>query len=257
MKEKHQNNHKVNIMEISNLMIELTRKCNMKCKHCLRGTPQCVSLRREALKNIFENVEYIGALQFTGGEPLLALYQMRQIVDYLKWANIEIGYFWVKTNGTIFSKAFLKYLQELQNRTNEPDMCCMEFSLDQYHNNKYKNVIHEYQNYEYEYTFIKASENLQSKYNKIYRIIKEGRAKRLRQYEVYEFDKPSFYDGWNADDYDADNMIYVSANGNVMTDCNLSFNSIDKYSFGNIYRETLESIVDRNTKEEVKKIYAK
>lgn len=244
-------------MDIPNLMIEVTRKCNLKCKHCLRGTAQCVSLQRKALSNIFQDVENIGTLQFTGGEPLLGLYQIREIVRYIKWFDINIGYAWLKTNGTIFSEAAIKYMNELYEISEEPELFAFEFSLDQYHTNNKNNILYRYSELEYQYPFIKATENLKSKYNKIYRVIKEGRAKRLRQYEVAEFEKPSFNNGWSNDDDYCDNMIYISANGNVISDCNLSFDSVDKYAFGNIYKEPLVNIIKRYTKEKVEKIYAK
>jgi hypothetical protein len=51
-----------------------------------------------------------------------------------------------------------------------------------------------------------------------------------------------------------DMQIYVSANGNVISNCDLSFENIDKYSFGNVNNETLRSIYERNIKEEVQAI---
>lgn len=247
-------------MYVPNLMIEVTRKCNLKCKHCLRGTAQCVSLQRKALPNIFKDIE-IGALEFTGGEPLLGLYQIREIVRYIKWFDIYIGYAWLKTNGTIFSEAAIKYMNELYEIADDQCLCALEFSLDQYHTNNKNNIMYQYRELEDKYPFIKATENLNNKYNRIYTVIKEGRAKRLRQYEVTKFEKPSFNNGWydESHDYFSDNMIYIAANGNVISDCNLSFASVDKYAFGNIYEEPLIDIIKRYTKEEekIKKIYVK
>lgn len=251
-------------MYVPTLMIEVTRKCNLKCKHCLRGTAQCVSLQRKALPNIFKDIE-IGALEFTGGEPLLGLYQIREIVQYIKWFDVYFGFAWFKTNGTIFSEAAIKYMDELYKIADEPDLCALEFSLDQYHTNNKNNIISRYQELEYQYPFIRATENLNNKYKRIYKVIKEGRAKRLRKYEVTEFEKPSFNNGWYECDENKDNdrftenMIYIAANGNVISDCNLSFASVDKYAFGNIYEEPLVDIIKRYTKEEekIKKIYVK
>lgn len=56
-----------------NLTIELTRRCNMKCGHCLRGEAQEVDIDRKYIDSLLDQTELIGGMFFTGGEPTLAL----------------------------------------------------------------------------------------------------------------------------------------------------------------------------------------
>ena len=52
-----------------NLMIEVTRKCNLKCKHCMRGDAQNFELSYEAIDNLLDRMNGVQMLAFTGGEP--------------------------------------------------------------------------------------------------------------------------------------------------------------------------------------------
>lgn len=53
------------------LVIELTRRCNMRCKHCGRGEAQNITITKEIIDRIFENVQDCLSLYVSGGEPLL------------------------------------------------------------------------------------------------------------------------------------------------------------------------------------------
>ena len=93
----------------------------------------------------------------------------------------------------------------------------------------------------YEYDFI----NLEGR-KKIYSVILEGRAKE----NFTDGRKSEFKNGfYNEDsDYYCENQVYVAANGNVISNCDLSFETVDKNSFGNVNNETLRSIIDKFTK---------
>ena len=65
-------------MHINNLMIEVTRRCNLKCDHCLRGDAQNKDISTEYIDALLDQVTSIGSVTFTGGEPFLATY----IIDY-------------------------------------------------------------------------------------------------------------------------------------------------------------------------------
>lgn len=234
-------------MHIENLIFEVTRKCNMNCKHCLRGNAQCMSMSKKTIENALKDVTSIYSLQFTGGEPLLGIYQIRTICETIIKNNISLGCFWLKTNGSVFSKAVLDYLNNLfVNIVEEQELSSIEFSVDQFHNKQIQNNIYAYMEMKeyYGYDFIQRPlrENQRINY-----LINEGRAKR-----VNGFNKriPTYKSGWltyDEEDYDYDALVYISSNGNVMSDCDLSFKNIDKYSFGNVNKESLKDIIERNT----------
>lgn len=85
-------------MEISNLVIEVTRKCNMACPHCLRGDAEKISFDYKMLPNVFSGIDYIDTITFTGGEITVALPTFEKIVDYICTRNIQFENFYIKTN---------------------------------------------------------------------------------------------------------------------------------------------------------------
>jgi len=59
-------------MNIDNLIIEITRKCNFTCDHCLRGEAQNKDIDHKVIDALLDNnIEYISNITFTGGEPSL------------------------------------------------------------------------------------------------------------------------------------------------------------------------------------------
>lgn len=40
-------------LPLYNLMLEVTRKCNLKCKHCMRGAAQHLNMSAEVLEVVF------------------------------------------------------------------------------------------------------------------------------------------------------------------------------------------------------------
>ena len=72
---------KTTIISYGNLCLEITRRCNMACAHCLRGDAQNVDMSHEIIDRALENVLSIGSLTFTGGEPSLNVDAMRYTLE--------------------------------------------------------------------------------------------------------------------------------------------------------------------------------
>lgn len=75
-------------MYISDVAIELTGRCNLKCEHCLRGPAQRKDISRETLLAFFQAVDSIDTLTLTGGEPSLVPHLIQDdgsivVEDYL------------------------------------------------------------------------------------------------------------------------------------------------------------------------------
>ena len=60
-------------LSIDNLIIEITRRCNMACAHCLRGDAQNIDIDPSYMLKLLRdnNIDYISMVTFTGGEPTL------------------------------------------------------------------------------------------------------------------------------------------------------------------------------------------
>lgn len=93
-------NKKINY--INNLCVEVTRKCNMKCAHCLRGPAQTLNLSEEVVDRFVDGLAsdaVIGSIAFTGGEPSLNVPIIKYIREVFESKGVPVGSFYVVTNG--------------------------------------------------------------------------------------------------------------------------------------------------------------
>lgn len=100
-------------MKVENLCLEVTRMCTLECEHCLRGDRRFESMSLETINNIFNGINKINKLVLTGGEPLLAVKQLKEIVHIIKEKSIKIKEIMIITNGTVLSEEILSILEEL------------------------------------------------------------------------------------------------------------------------------------------------
>lgn len=78
-------------LKLQNLAIELTKRCNLDCAHCLKGESQKVDISKETIDNIFSQIDSIGRLFLTGGEPTLASDALENIIESIKKYNVSIA----------------------------------------------------------------------------------------------------------------------------------------------------------------------
>lgn len=123
------------MVTIDKLMIEVTRKCNLKCEHCLRGEAQNISMCKEYLESFLSNVRRIRSLGFTGGEPTLpeGIKVINDFADIVSKNKIEIYDFWVITNGKEWRQEINKAFNRMYDLVD--GKCLVEFSRDQFHYN--------------------------------------------------------------------------------------------------------------------------
>lgn len=102
-------------MEDVNLMIEVTRRCNFSCGHCLRGEAQNKDLDIFKFRRylIDEDIKYINHLTITGGEPLMAVKQLKEIAAELRWQNVGLGTVYIATNGSYFTPEAMEAVYEI------------------------------------------------------------------------------------------------------------------------------------------------
>lgn len=93
------------------LTIETTRRCNMKCTHCLRGDAQEVDIDYKHIDDLLDQTEVIGHLDITGGEPTLNLDALEYILNGLCKRGIPLFEFGLNTNGLIYSERFISLIK--------------------------------------------------------------------------------------------------------------------------------------------------
>lgn len=135
-------------------LVEITRKCNLQCKHCLRGETQNTTITKEIIDNYFDNIGSIETLNFTGGEPLLAIDEIEYTIDKIIKDKINVIGLAIITNGTILDKRladifnrYNKYLHEnaeyLFEDENKPRIELL-ISNSEFHNNQPEKAVEFY-----------------------------------------------------------------------------------------------------------------
>lgn len=242
-------------MIVNELVLEVTRKCNLKCQHCMRGAAQRMNMSREVIVNTLSGIDQINDITFTGGEPSLAVDVIEEIILCIIWRKISVEFFYVVTNGknTRNRIRLLEALFKLYNRCESPESCSLQVSGDQFHNYEIGTpnethldgyLIEEFgERYYKEVPFYHGHKS-----GYITNVLNEGRA---AQYNSGNKDpeKQPLWEVYDEGDFQVnENEVYISANGNVTSNCNMSFARIDREAKGNVLKESLYEIIQRNSK---------
>lgn len=94
------------------LLIEMTRRCNLRCRHCCKGDAENVDISPDVIKSLFSGVKHIDTLELTGGEPTLNVEGMRLILNALKANNTSLDGLFIITNGTVRDDALIDCLHD-------------------------------------------------------------------------------------------------------------------------------------------------
>ena len=105
-------------LNIRTLLLELTRECNLSCAHCFRGESENKYMNPDFLNKIFKNTARINTLLLTGGEPLLAINQLRRLREIIMSDRTNISDITIVTNGTILTDEIIEILKDLSTRAN-------------------------------------------------------------------------------------------------------------------------------------------
>jgi hypothetical protein len=224
---------------IDNLVIEVTRKCNMACAHCLRGEAQKIDIDTAYIDNLLENVAGIGNITFSGGEPSLNVSAIEYTLSACQERNISVGSFYIVTNGKANSLplaiACLKWYAYCDC---DEDMCGLALSKDMFHDE----VPREHENVLKGLSFFRRDKY--TDFNKT-KIINAGRAEDLYGFDkmsVDYHDEPFSYFGDEEDGYTIETMIYLSANGEIRTNCDSAYDD-DNFTIGDLSRDTFDYVV--------------
>lgn len=98
--------------QLQNVTIEITSKCNFKCRHCCNdsGNIESDNLTKEEIFNIIDELQVmkVDRLGFTGGEPFCD----KNLFDYLKYAKDKIKTLVIATNGYLIDDNIIAKLKE-------------------------------------------------------------------------------------------------------------------------------------------------
>ena len=226
---------------IENLIMEVTRKCNLTCEHCLRGDSQRMNFNPDNVIQWIKdnNITSIRTITVTGGEPFLNAKGIKRFFDSV---DVEINCIYLVTNGTIFNEDVLAAIFSMNKKcpmledSDGTEGLILQISEDDFHfgeRNEGWNVI-------------KWSPKKGRTYHDIDWLTPEGRAKdngfgscrKLRNPDpwVYHIDE-------GKDFFLIEGEFYISSNGMITRNCDLSYKSITKRQIGNIKKDKFCDLV--------------
>ena len=115
---------------LSNINVEITRKCNLKCAFCHKGKAQNLTISKEVIdKSVTELKDvYIQSIQFSGGEPTLEPEMFDYLIHKIIESKLKIGFVGFFTNGI---------------KTDERILSSLNMLLDYLHSEKYPEMLEE------------------------------------------------------------------------------------------------------------------
>lgn len=229
-------------MNYYDIILEVTRKCNLKCSHCMRGPAQNKTVSDWVLNALGK--EKICSLFLTGGEPTLSGDIFQRLIRYRVIPDMSIG---VVTNGKVFRKQWAENFFSFAIDFKLTDSYFL-VSTDEFHPYNI-DVFHKYS----ELAYMSGFYNDVSKHN-------DGMT-----YNELLLEGNACYDGSvnleeNQSDWDTEEpherRIYITVDGDVLFGCNWSYKRMKYLKVGNITERSLDSIIDaaKDYKKKYKKI---
>lgn len=216
------------------LILEVTRKCNMHCFNCPKGDAQNQNMSEKVLKRIFDLFSEINQIIYTGGEPSLNTDIMQKSIDIMRREDIRPDSFVVFTNGDGRMNDLLKICDQLYAwcgqyewpRLNHKEamrtarLLCRDdlvigglaLRINEYHNPiPYENIL-----------------KLTSRRYFIQSSLQDSKR---------PFSKPKNLDGTIEDGL---YTVYVNVHGDILSDPNIEYLKQPKFKFGNIFDPDIE-----------------
>lgn len=240
------------IKVVQSLAIEVTRRCNLKCKHCMRGDAEDIDIDTSYIDKIFseENLLIIN-LTLSGGEPTLApdliIYILNKIISEHKIVlSIQMT-----TNGVIYDERILaafeeyrryavKYLSDFQKHFRIYEIAIIRFSNDQFHTAP---ISPEYQQCQYKYPQITSAVTgtiaiLDDQ------LLLTGRAKKYMFGRYFEYKLRNLDIKSNKYGHLFSNSFYLTSTGYMTTEGDGEYQDMDKINLGRVEDFTFVGLID-------------
>lgn len=209
---------------IGTLFLEVTRRCNMQCAHCLRGCSQCLDIPLKCIDRLFDKVEHIYSVTFTGGEPTLNLPAIEYFFKRAEELKKLPCNFYVVTNGMEYQLDLASLLLKWYPKMEEKDSCGVAISTDQFHENRDPDAD--------VLCGLAFYSNINNNPGAIDNWVLSDRG--LARENGIGLNTRPFHPTLCIEDVADDNVeidsLYLSANGNIVGDCDLPYEAIDELS---------------------------
>lgn len=227
---------------VDRMIIEVTRRCNLRCAHCLRGDSQELDSLIPP-EQILKGITEINSLTFTGGEPTLNPGYIKKIVDYIIDNQISVNGAYMPTNGLIYSAEIVEQFRRLlinKFRVSAIESINPKWVYEELEDGYWgipvsEDIYHEKPDSESMLRWITCGFYNRDKVTDFLKVpvIAEGRAI-VNGLSGKEF--PHNYKLYieTFKNYVRVEEIYVNCKGDILTDCDTSYENQEKHSIGNI-----------------------
>jgi organic radical activating enzyme len=226
-------------ISVGSIVLEITRRCNMRCDHCMRGEAENMDMSFEIIDKLFESGIRFNEITFTGGEPALYPQAIQYFADRLRDTGRSIDRFYVKTNGKHESLRMATALLQMYSLCECPESCALDVSRDQYHEGYDNPELYAGLRFYNDPDNTYAEEN----HYKESQVLSEGLAYE-NGFGRGEIRNSEFV----FEEYDDDTinieMMQVAANGNICGQCDISFDREDEETYGNILKKDVNEIIN-------------
>jgi hypothetical protein len=217
------------MLNLDSLVVEVTRRCNMKCGHCMRGEPQNKTMRDEYMYDFLRQVSYISNVTFSGGEPTLpsGIKVIERFMEICNDLGVEVGNFYMVTNAKVWRPELPELINRLFDFCSENEISSVDISGDRFHETDSIEV----QDFRY-----RLSEELEFKYGlselvsvrpdiEYQYVIAEGRGCDVndRELNIDELLIRNYDDEDSA--YISEGTLYLNCDGKVINGCDWSYES--------------------------------
>jgi MoaA/NifB/PqqE/SkfB family radical SAM enzyme len=228
------------------LYIELTRKCNLTCAHCLKGCAQNKDISEEYLYKAFYLFNKMDWLVLGGGEPFLNLKGIYETVHQIIDQNVKVNHIFISTNGcceNIDTNDVMDLLLQLKSLCR--DSLILQLSNTQYHKDSkseqqhacyqyFKDKLYEYKIQYIEYNHIKEID-----------LVPEGNAKNNLLSSCFFHNIPvnqitALCKDTVLIEFIKDGLLYITCDGDVAVDCH-SYENIPDFTIASL-DEFVESV---------------
>ena len=240
-------------LSLSSLSIECTRRCNMKCAHCMRGPAQAKDLNPEAVYRMFEHIDYIGSITPTGGEPSLNPDALNTIADAIRKYSVTVSGIYIVTNGKQVSDDFISGLMNAMLATEMDEYSSgIALSVDMFHDHISAENIKKLRLF--------AGFDMESKKTDWTKIppIARGRASSLTSVIARHRDYGNaFYDA-EIDENDRkinipDGQLALTVDGNIVSDCDYAYRDVRRLTICNVFDDNWVDTFLAKTRKAIRK----
>jgi hypothetical protein len=223
----------------TNLILEVTRRCNMTCEHCLRGCKENVDMSKETVDTLLDSTEGIGSLTFTGGEPILNAKLIIYIIDEIMSRSIDVNSFYLVTNAGVFNKELFFKLIEFYHYVEEKEYSFVSVSFDNYH----KGADEKYIQWWESLSFYANDKDQRENFGFNNSLISEGYAleygignRGLNLSDEMEVEYLNYFSG----------DFYVNAKGEITNNCDMSYETQEEHIQGTV--DNIDVIFNKHNK---------